>query len=292
MERRNKEIVFLQGGLGNQMFQYAFYLAKKHTNMDAVYDTGLLRLYRQHNGYELEHLFDITSKVSLINLLLLWLLKKKKFISKVLKPWMSLLTDSIPSMFVPSYLNLHKGLTFYYGYWQTEKYFFDVKDEILKTFSFDKSLLSKQSILFMNQIKRTNSVAVHVRRGDYLNKNNKKVYGGICTIVYYEKAIQKILDLIDSPTFFIFSNEIEWVEKNMYIPNAVYVCCNHKSDSWQDMFLMSQCKHNIIANSSFSLWGAWLNQNSKKIVISPSKFMNLGSSIDLVPETWIKIKID
>ena len=101
MERRNKEIVFLQGGLGNQMFQYAFYLAKKHTNMDAVYDTGLLRLYRQHNGYELEHLFDITSKVSLINLLLLWLLKKKKFISKVLKPWMSLLTDSIPSMFVP-----------------------------------------------------------------------------------------------------------------------------------------------------------------------------------------------
>ena len=69
----------------------------------------------------------------------------------------------------------------------------------------------------MNQIKRTNSVAVHVRRGDYLNKNNKKVYGGICTIVYYEKAIQKILDLIDSPTFFIFSNEIEWVEKKICI---------------------------------------------------------------------------
>lgn len=291
-KKRNREVIFLQGGLGNQMFQYAFYLAKRHANMDIVYDTGLLQLYRQHNGYELKQVFDISPKVSLIDLLLLCLLKKTPCIKRLLEAHVSLLIDSIPSMFMPSHLNPHKRLTFYYGYWQTEKYFADIKDEILKTFSFNKSLLSEQSKVLMNQIEITNSVSIHIRRGDYLDGKNRKMYGGICTIAYYEKAIQEILGSIDSPSFFVFSNDIEWVGKNVNIPNAIYVCNNQAKDSWQDMYLMSQCKHNIIANSSFSWWGAWLNQNPNKIIISPSKFMNIGSSVDIIPESWIKIKND
>ena len=90
-------------------------------------------------------------------------------------------------------------------------------------------------------------------------------------------------------TFFVFSDDIEWVKNNLCLSNCEYVECNVGINSWQDMFLMSQCKHNIIANSSFSWWGAWLNRNTNKIVITPSRFINLEENSDIIPDTWIRI---
>lgn len=94
---------------------------------------------------------------------------------------------------------------------------------------------------------------------------------------------------VNNPYFFIFSNDIEWCKKNIQLPHSYYVNCNKGKDSWQDMFLMSKCKHNIIANSTFSWWGAYLNENPQKIVISPSKLTNRGDSPDLFPDSWIKL---
>ena len=117
------------------------------------------------------------------------------------------------------------------------------------------------------------------------------MYGNICTLDYYYKSIEYIINNVNNPTFFIFSDDITWVKEKINLPNAVYVNHNIGKDSWQDMFLMSCCKHNIIANSSFSWWGAYLNNNPTKIVVSPSIFINSTSKQDIVSESFIKIKI-
>lgn len=292
MNHSGKEIIFFQGGLGNQMFQYAFYLAKKHNKSNVEYDTGLFRLFSQHNGYELERIFNVKTKFSFINLILLFFLKRITCVSRIFNKYVYMLNDCMPSTFVSSYLSSHKGFVLYYGYWQTEQYFIDIREDILNAFSFNEHLLNRQSKEYLGKIKRTNSISIHIRRGDYLQEKNNVLYGNICTLEFYQKAIEKIIETVHNPTFYIFSNEIGWIKNNMDISNAIYVCCNYGKDSWQDMYLMSQCQHNIIANSSFSWWGAWLNKNPRKIVISPPKFMNVGCSADIIPESWIKIEND
>ena len=113
-------------------------------------------------------------------------------------------------------------------------------------------------------------------------------FAGVCTPEYYEKAIAYIATKISSIQFYVFTDDPEWVNANFEIENAIYVQHNTGSDSWQDMYLMSQCKHNIIANSSFSWWGAWLNSNPSKIVIAPTKWWRLFEKDDVVPDEWIR----
>lgn len=200
---------------------------------------------------------------------------------------MELFIDSIPSIYT-NIFSTHKK-NFFLGYWQTEKYFCHIEKEIQATFEFKRELLSPETARFLRRIIETNSVSIHIRRGDYLSEINQGLYGGICTEMYYAKAITYICNKIDQPSFFVFSNEIDWVKNNVDIPNPTYIDFNNGADSWQDMFLMSQCKHNIIANSSFSWWGAWLNRNTNKIVITPSRFINLEEDSDIIPDTWIRI---
>ena len=140
-------------------------------------------------------------------------------------------------------------------------------------------------------MEEVDSVSLHIRRGDYLLPENRELFGGICTLDYYRRAIDYILDKVKNPFFFIFSNDIVWVKENMNISNSLFITWNSGKDSWQDMFLMSKCKHNIIANSTFSWWGAWLNKNPQKIVISPSRFFNVSNNSDIVPDTWTSIQV-
>ena len=133
----------------------------------------------------------------------------------------------------------------------------------------------------------TNSISIHVRRGDYL-KNPQ--YFDICNTVYYRKAIGLIKEKTDNARFYVFSDDIQWVKENLELPqNTVYVNWNMKTDSWQDMCLMSHCRHHIIANSTFSWWGAWLNKNEKKIVICPKMFSRTENLVNVMPDEWIKI---
>lgn len=140
------------------------------------------------------------------------------------------------------------------------------------------------------EIKNSNSVSLHIRRGDYVALSKSKKGHALCPISYYKKAIENIAQKIHNPRFFIFSDDIQWVKENLAIKyNAEYIDFNRDYPE-RDIILMKHCKHNIIANSSFSWWGAWLNENPNKIVIAPKRWMNnLESSDDLIEPNWIKI---
>lgn len=140
-------------------------------------------------------------------------------------------------------------------------------------------------------MKNKNTVSIHIRRGDYENDPEAKfVLGGICTLDYYKKSIEYLNERIEQPYYCLFSNNPEWTQENFaFLKNSLIIDWNLNKESWQDMMLMSMCRHNVIANSSFSWWGAWLNRNPDKIVIAPSKWFNIYEAADIVPDQWVRI---
>ena len=177
------------------------------------------------------------------------------------------------------------------GYFQTEKYFSDVREKLLNDFVI-KGKISKRNQLMLDKIKSVNSVAVHFRRGDYTKARVEKLFG-MCSENYYKKAIDTIAEKTQEPiTLFIFSDDINWVRNNVkFNYDTVYVDINSGKQAVFDLDLMKNCKHNVIANSSFSWWGAWLNENPNKIVVAPTPWHDSDTinSDDIVPDNWIKI---
>jgi hypothetical protein len=176
------------------------------------------------------------------------------------------------------------------GYFQSEKYFLHAKNIIRSEFTFKSNVIdsAKQFALKLNG---QNSVAVHIRRGDFSKNSETTDYHGTLEINYYQEAMALIRSKIADPIFYFFSDDIKWVKENFSLPNSTLVSGEMTKNHIEDLYLMSQCRHNIIANSSFSWWGAWLNDNPTKIVIAPEKWFNKGpkDTQDLVPEEWIKI---
>ena len=292
----NRQYVYLQGGLGNQMFQYAFYLSIKQHNINTKYDCSLALKDQSHNGYELEKVLTIKPQVSTISHLLgklfafLSFHKQKTILKYLSYVNITLIEDNVPSIYKPNIFH-KKGYVFYLGYWQTEKYFKGIENIIRESFSFNLDLLSTKTKKCTKNIQTSNSISIHIRRGDYLKPQYNHLYGNICTLEYYQKAISIIKKKYNNNDihFYIFSDDITWVKNNLNISPSTFIDWNTKDDSWQDMFMMSQCKHNIIANSSFSWWGAWLNNNPQKTVICPSRFLNVDEKSDIIPQNWIKI---
>jgi hypothetical protein len=271
-------IISIAGGLGNQMFQYAYYYSLKSKKRYSYYYAAP---YYKHNGYELHRVFGI-SKNTILSLYLRFLKKLKPFVTRNIDTnWGNYI--KIPAT--------DKLIVCHSGYWQCEKYFIKAADQLKKKFRFNLNKLDAQNISILNTIKSTQSVSVHIRRGDYYsNKGANDLLGNICNINYYQKAIQKINTLLTCEiTLFIFSDEPDWFKNKYSKANTIYIDWNTGKDSWIDMFLMSQCKHNIIANSSFSWWGAWLNNNPQKKIIAPRKWFNHIEHCDIVPQEWIKI---
>lgn len=271
------------GGLGNQMTQYAFYRELEFLGYDVKLYIGGFRHYTLHNGYELDKVFgvvpnyatekDVQKFYSLFNRI------RKKIWCK----------DNIVIQkhynFNPSYLNYNTD-SFIDGYWQSERYFADVIDLVRKDFSFPQLSEKNQDIAI--KIAEYNSVSIHVRRGDYVGHS---LYEGICDIDYYNRALLEITRNIESPIFFVFSNDLLWCRENLQLDNAVYVDINDTENGYRDLQLMSLCKHNILANSSFSWWAGWLNAYPDKLVIVPKKFFNgeTYDESDLYPDEWVKI---
>ena len=283
------DLVTLSGGLGNQMFQFAFYLALKKRNKKVFLYKNKLAA-GEHNGYELQNLFHIEDNC--VNGLWLTHLLAVPLLGKILKHILfpckireRILYDY--EAYAPFFM---KSNVHWVGYWQSERYFQIVLDEVRQIFAFDESLLNKPSKNVLQQIRNQVAVSVHIRRGDYFLPCNINTYGGICTIEYYEEAFRYIKAKHPEAVFYVFSDDLEWVREN--IPSSAFLTFidwNRDKDSWQDMFLMSQCHHNILANSSFSWWGAWLNNHEDKIVIVPQQWAKC-SAPDAVPEKWIKLR--
>lgn len=283
-------IIKLDGGLGNQMFQFALYLKYQFQNKIVSIDDDYLRLFgNAHNGLELPYIFDLSyNRGALKNVSPYDILRKIPILRSVYT------NHEIRNkhIYIEESLVFHKDYLYWNniyldGYWQSPMYFEDIRDVILSNYTF-KNLdydLTFEAQDYLNIIANSNSVSIHIRRGDYLAESNRMLPDS-----YYSNAIHYVLSNIDNPTFFIFSDDIEWCKNNLDIAGEhIFIEYIEPCKSYIDMYLMTQCNHNIIANSSFSWWGAWLNDNPNKIVIGPKNWFNDGTEIDIYPDSWVKI---
>ena len=288
------DVVIIFNGLGNQMSQYAFYLQKKTLNKNTFY----VPMCKVHDGLQLNNAFGLNIQNSIFRSFLLYIYKtlRAKKLIVVIGPVKAILTflnlkvvdENFDYNFKSKFLLPSKYLTYYFGGWHSEKYFLDVKQQLLKDFKF-KSVEDGDNKMIIDSIKNSNSISIHIRRGDYLTAENYAMFGEVCNKGYYDKAISIINERVHDPHFFVFSNDFSWAERNLNFANVTYVKLNSGVNSWKDMFLMTICKHNIIANSTFSWWGAWLNLNPQKLVICPNRFLNNDSQTDVYPDSWLKL---
>ena len=176
------------------------------------------------------------------------------------------------------------------GFWQSEKYFVNIESIIKSEFKIKKKPEGKNSFIFQ-QIESCNSIGIHFRRGDYVEKPSTYIQFGLCDMKYYQKAIDMFIETVNKPHFFIFSDDYQWVKDNFRVkaPSTIISHNHEASISYEDLRLMSHCKHNIIANSSFSWWAAWLNSNKSKTVVAPKPWFNEEKNeTNYIPSSWIQ----
>lgn len=293
-------IIQLSGGLGNQMFQYAFGKALELSRKEKVYyDISAFVNPRFQKGttrrfYELDIFFKQLPTADQTLLYRIIQPEKKygfylyRFLlsAKLLNP----LTEKSPFLVDKDLLHSIGKHSIVQGYFQTEDYFKKYEPEIRKAFTFKREL-SPNSEKYAATIKKINAVSLHIRRGDYINNKRVYKYHGVCSEEYYRNAIAYMKERVADPTFFIFSDDLEWVQKQPLFHNvsSVFVSGNKDGKSYEDMRLMSLCKHHIIANSTFSWWGAWLNSSKTKIVIAPQQWFQTKDSGNLIPGNWVKL---
>lgn len=287
-------VVKFKGGLGNQMFQYALYRKLKSMGRNVVADLSWFDLYDKE--FSLQDVFpqvyfeSYGARKAIEEYEMAH--KNRGFFCKALQKLFPVfrynMNEKEDSIFQPEILKYKRGILD--GYWQTSKYWNDIKDDIKYEFSFEK-VQDEKICELINIIKSCNTVSIHIRRGDYLLPENQVLFGNICTLEYYEKAIDYMKKKFSDIELVFFTNDAEWVKEQFKMENVVYAndYISDEMPDWYDMYLMSQCKHHIIANSTFSWWGAYLNDNQDKIVIAPSKWINGKLTKDIYEEEWIKI---
>lgn len=295
------KFIKVSGGLGNQMFNYAFCLELRQLG----YNTSLLvtRLKSSnafgYQGYELDKLFNVQTSIGISAF---WLSVLLVGYSTLIRIFPGKLKDALYKVvginivrvkenfiFYPETFNFENVNQLFLGTWQSEHYFANAFELVKKQFVFNQELISVKSKSLSTIIANSISVSIHVRRGDYLSDQYICGFGNICTLDYYRRALAVMEAKLKTFNLFVFTDDQEWVQENFNEFNPVFVNHNIGPDSWQDMYLMSKCKHNIIANSSFSWWGAWLNSNPEKIVIAPEKWWNGINKDDVVPASWIRV---
>lgn len=290
-------IVKLMGGLGNQMFQYAAAkaLALNH-NVNVLVDTSYLNSDTKGQYTQRKFELDIfTEKIIIAEknyLKNFEKVKKSRFYREMQRRFPALFkylyAVESGSKYMESF-NKFPANTYLEGFWQSEKYFSNYSNEIRSVFNFVNKIPNELKPL-LNQIKSNNSVSLHIRRGDYVALKSANDFHGLPTIEYYKTALNNISQKTGTVELFVFSDDISWCKKNInFSTNTHFV--NHNFEAYWDMFLMSQCKNNIIANSSFSWWAAWLNANTGKMVIMPQYwFKNIKSTdIDIVANNWLVV---
>jgi hypothetical protein len=281
-------IVKLGGGLGNQLFQYACgrRLALKNNDILKLdieaYSEKNPRLYglRHFNVAE-----NFASPVEIKNLRLPY-----GFASRCIRSFRARILRKFNIGFDPKILEL-KDDVYLEGFWKNESYFLDINETIREEFTprepFSPAAQDASSMI----ISEICPVSIHVRRGDYVSVARSARYHGVCSQEYYRDALIYLSMRTKISRLFIFSDDIEWVKKNMTFDFPFTFVSNESIPDYEELLLMSYCKHNIIANSTFSWWAAWLNNNSNKIIIAPKRWLaKTGNDYyGEIPSKWIKM---
>lgn len=286
-------ITKLIGGLGNQMFQYATALSvSKFHNAELILDLSELDVYKRHNGFELDKIINLECKLiragevsnSLMTKMAEKLSKKYKYKNrffKIVKENSFNYNESIYKINNNFYMS---------GYWQSAKYFESIKNILINNINFKKIAFSKELEL---KIKDLNSLGIHIRRGDYVTNRTANLFHGTCNYNYYYNAIDIVSRNSDNLNLFIFSDDIENVKNNFIIrniePSKIHFVDQQDRSPCSDLYLLKSCKHKILANSSFSWWAAYLN-NDSGITIAPNRWFRKNiNTDDLYLNNWIKI---
>lgn len=269
------KVIKIQGGLGNQMFQYAHGRSLELGGESVVFDTSFFCGNRSKS--------DTPRNFSLNNFKIN---EAAKFSDKK-RPLRDLIKKVAARL----------GLSDKDKFFQSEKYFKENEATIREEFRL-KNDLSPESKRWKSVIEMAPmSVSIHMRRGDYISDSKTNAYHGVCDIGYYKRSLDFLASKMGGSSdkagleLFVFSDDIEWTKKNISFNFPAHFVSNPAIPDYEEMYLMSLCKYNIIANSSFSWWGAWLNENTKKLVVAPQKWFatEKASSADVVPSSWIKI---
>lgn len=314
-------IIQLAGGLGNQMFQYALYLQFQNLHKEVKIDdvAGFVEdekrdpslsafgiTYQKADPKEIEEMLDAS--------LLFWHRVRRKLFGRKRKSYFEADKRFKPEIFTWDDIYLE-------GYWQTEKYFEAVADQVRAAFDVDRLLMVQQAEdmakagrtklqtkvqTYLRQITQTQSVSLHIRRGDYLTPENQALFGGICTEAYYKEAVRLMREQYPGCRFFLFTNDKEWAKERFADdkggrttetaladgePADVIVVDLPEGSDHEEFALMSKCKHHILANSSFSWWASYLNQNPGKTVLAPTKWLNGWDCQDFYRKDMRKVSV-
>lgn len=278
------------------MFQLAAGLAlAKHHDCELRLDIASFESNPVHQGFELQKVFglDIAQATEDEYRRVLGWRGEEQVRKLLMHPWLAWARstgyvaephfhywDKFQSSPENSYLD---------GYWQTEKYFLAIAPLIRDAFSFVPPLTIRNQE-FADQLASCNAISVHVRRGDYVTNSAANQIHGCCSLEYYENAIKTMLNIVNADHFVVFSDDPHWVKANLDMPShTIFIDYNTGVESYNDMRLMSLCRHHIIANSSFSWWGAWMGGNPDKVVVAPKRWFQsaLPDPSDLYCKEWV-----
>ncbi|MFH6909231.1 alpha-1,2-fucosyltransferase [Vibrio fluvialis] len=293
-----KKIVEIIGGLGNQMFQYALYLKLKkiYGDQNTYIYLGRFNDTEDNKGYQIGSYFTscksrvFTEDVSQYldeNLSLRSKVRRKIFGAKE-----SFILE-VDGKCKRDLSKLDTGKDYYIrGLWQSEEYFKEIGTDVRNSYSLHDELLDEKWLRLNCNIEGNKKiVSLHVRRGDYIsNPKYNKILGGVCGKNYYKLAVEYIKNKFGSNvTFMVFSDDLSWVKKEYDFLKCEMVVYPSNDTDYEDLYFMSKCDAHIIANSTFSWWGAWLGENREKLVVAPKEWYRNKSSIDIVPSDWIRI---
>ncbi len=292
-------IVKLMGGLGNQMFQYATGLSLAHSHhTELLIDPSFLNTDTKGSYTQRRLELDCFA----LDLKLASNEEIKHFNVSGANKLKRVLQRTFPGAYRYLYVaentfEYQQGFenyptnTYLSGFWQSERYFKKIKPLLLNTFT-PKALPTTENAEWIAKMQHTESVSLHIRRGDYISNKNALAHHGICDLPYYYRALEHIKRTHPKIDVFVFSDDLPWCKNHLQLrDNVHFVDSNQTAHLYYDMVLMNHCKHNIIANSSFSWWGAWLNRNPGKIVVAPLNWFadKTINTADLIPSEWIRL---